>query len=241
MKKKILSVSLVAIILVIAITGASLAYLTNKQEQVNTFTSGNVKITLDESKVELDADGYVSATLTERTSAAQDYGKMYPGQEITKDPKITNVGSEKAYIAAKVTVTATDLEALIGSGYEHLLRIDEILSGGLVNASDTQKPSHPLAGTLPVYGDATYSIYQVMEAPGVHVFYIFIEDIMAPGASVTLFEKFTVPARWTNEDVLKVKDLNVTVTAYATQVQTFDDCLDAMVTAFPTDFPFVLP
>lgn len=238
MKKKILAICLVTIVAVMAITGASLAYLTDKEAQTNTFTSGNVDIKLDEAKVVLDNDGYISETLEERTEDDQDYGKLFPGQVITKDPTITNVGSEKAYVAAKITVTATDLESLIGTGYEGLLGINKMISGGLVKENDTMKQNHPLFGTLPVYGDDTYSIYQVKEEAGKHVFYVFIETIMAPYDSVTLFDTITIPSEWNNEEVAKVKDLSVTVDAFATQVQTFDDCLDAMTTAFADEFDF---
>ena len=156
MKTKILAICLVTIIAITAIAGASLAYLTDNETQTNTFTSGNVDIKLDETKVTLDADGYI-ASESGRTEANQDYGKMYPGQVITKDPTITNVGSEKAYIAAKITVTTGDagLEGLIGTGYQGLLGIQTMIGGGLINTADTMKPTHPLHGTLPVYGDAT--------------------------------------------------------------------------------------
>lgn len=44
MKRKILAVALVAILAIVAITGASLAYLTDKDEAVNVMTLGNVNI-----------------------------------------------------------------------------------------------------------------------------------------------------------------------------------------------------
>ena len=238
MKKKLLVAAIAVIMVVTAIAGTSLAYLTDKEAQTNTFTSGNVDIKLDETTVILDADGYICAEGERRTEGDQDYGKMFPGQVITKDPTITNVGSEKAYIAAKVTVSATNLEGLIGTGYEGLLGINQIISGGLVKENDTMKPTHPLFGTLPVYGDETYSIYQVKESATVHVFYIFIETIVAPEESVTLFEKLSIPAAWGNEEMKQIADLEITVDAYAVQVQTFVDCFDAMTTAFANDFAF---
>ena len=48
MKKKILAICLVAIVAVTAIAGATLAYFTDTDTQVNTFTVGNVKIDLFE-------------------------------------------------------------------------------------------------------------------------------------------------------------------------------------------------
>ena len=238
MKKKILALALVVVVAVTAIAGASLAYLTDTEDQVNTFTAGNVDIRLDESTVIIGEDGYITAVGERRTEEDQDFGKMFPGQVITKDPTITNIGSEKAYIAAKITVTATDLESLIGTGYEGLLGINQIISGGLVKENDTMKQDHPLFGKLPVYGDATYSIYQEKVDKNTHVFYIFIETIVKPGEEITLFDTITIPAEWDNAEMAKIADLKIHVEAFATQVQTFDDCFDAMTTAFPEHFDF---
>lgn len=47
-KKKIITLALVAIISVVAIAGASLAYFTDKDAKDNVFTTGKVDITLDE-------------------------------------------------------------------------------------------------------------------------------------------------------------------------------------------------
>ena len=239
MKKKILAIALVVCMAVVAIAGASLAYLTDKDDQVNTFTSGKVDITLDEAEVTLDEDGYIAEVLENRTSEDQDYGKMYPGQIITKDPTITvTEDSEKAYVAAKVTITATDLQSLIGIEGTDLIDINALASGGLMAEEFAEKAEHPLAGgVLPVFGNENYSIYQAKEGDA-YVLYIFIENIMAPGEAVTLFDTITIPTEWTNEQMALIVDLEIRVDAYAVQVQTFDDCFDAMTTAFANDFPF---
>jgi predicted ribosomally synthesized peptide with SipW-like signal peptide len=248
MKKKIIAICLAAIIAVTAIASTTLAYLTDKETQVNTFTSGNVDIKLDEKKVVLNEDGYISEVLDERTEEDQDYGKMYPGQVVTKDPTITNVGSEKAYVAAIITVTSDDLvtlEEIIGTGYEGLLGINEILSGGIIKENDTMKTDHPLHGVenLPVYGDDTYSVYQLpfIGRDGDIVeyqFYVFFENPLAHGESVVLFDTMTIDADWDNAEMAAFKNLKIKVDAYAVQVQTFDDCFDAMTTAFYNQFPF---
>ena len=56
MKKKILALSMCIALAAIAIVGASLAYFTDTKTANNTFTMGNVKITLDETNVN-DPDG----------------------------------------------------------------------------------------------------------------------------------------------------------------------------------------
>ena len=77
MKKKLVAGGLVAALAATAIGGATLAYFTDEEEAVNTFSVGNVDITLTESEwVESDA-------------------KLIPGRVIDKNPTITlEAGSE---------------------------------------------------------------------------------------------------------------------------------------------------
>lgn len=87
MKKKLLA-SVVAIALVACcVIGGTLAWLTDKTDPItNTFTVGNVDL-----------------TLTETTS---DY-KMVPGSTIAKDPTVTvTAGSEDCYVFVKVEKSA---------------------------------------------------------------------------------------------------------------------------------------
>lgn len=121
-KKKIVTLALVAIVAVMSIAGASLAYFTDAKTATNTFTMGNVAITLDEAPV--DEKGH--ATTGNRVSSIS-YGSaaVYPGAVLDKDPTVHNTGSNGAYIRAKVTVdnwatlktlyNSEDLTALVGS------------------------------------------------------------------------------------------------------------------------------
>lgn len=100
MKKKIVALSLVVALVAIAIVGASLAYFTDKDEAMNTFTVGKVDIKLDEAKV----DVYGNEIENEDRVQANEY-KLIPGHEYTKDPTVTvEEGSEPAYIRMLVSV-----------------------------------------------------------------------------------------------------------------------------------------
>ena len=107
MKKKIsiviCSIALVALIAV----GATLALFTDKAEIDNVVTMGNVQISLTE-------PGFVHEDNT--------ITNVMPGQEITKDPTITNDGDQDAYIRAKLTFTG--LEAADQALVEENLDID---------------------------------------------------------------------------------------------------------------------
>ena len=249
-KKKITTIVLLLAFLAIAVTGGTLAYFTDTDDATNTFTAGNVAIDLTEAKVEKDAKGnLIAAANGERNDVSgsdsidsiYDYGKIYPGQTIYKDPTIENTGSEDAYIAAKIIVNDGngDIEKLIGTGYNGLLGINEIVKGGYVKEHDTMKTYNGLA---PVYGDATYSVYQEVETltggDKNYVFYIFVEDPQETGDKVTLFDTIKIPSTWDNEEMAEMKELKIKVEAYATQAYGFDSCFNAMTAAFDEEFEF---
>ena len=89
MKKKILALALVVVLAVTAVTGATLAYFTDKDEATNTFTVGNVSIDLTEPK--WDEQG------------KEDAPEVYPGEALAKDPTVTNDGANPCFVRIKVT------------------------------------------------------------------------------------------------------------------------------------------
>lgn len=87
MKKKIVALCLCIALAVVAIGGATLAYFTDTKTATNTFTVGNVNITLTE---------------PEWTQNS----KLVPGTEIDKDPTVTVVkGSEECYVRILMTIS----------------------------------------------------------------------------------------------------------------------------------------
>ena len=95
MKKKITALCLCVALLAIAVVGASLAYFTDTDTKNNTFTVGNVDITLNEKN----ADG---------TDFTNDQ-KLYPGTKtqnnIAKIVTVTNnEGSEDAWLWAEIWI-----------------------------------------------------------------------------------------------------------------------------------------
>lgn len=96
MNKKLITAASIALAACVAI-GGTIAYLTDNASVKNTFTVGNVNISLQETEGESQAD-------SRQFSVA-------PGQTTPKDPKVwVESGSEKAYLFVKVentTKTAT--------------------------------------------------------------------------------------------------------------------------------------
>lgn len=111
---------LLCILCVVAIAAASvmgtLAYLTDRDAAVNTFTVGKVDITLDETKVgpdgkpvDEDNDGKPDERVQEN-----EY-HLLPGMEYTKDPMITMAeDSEKSFVRMILTVhNASAVQAIL--------------------------------------------------------------------------------------------------------------------------------
>lgn len=97
--KKVLALMLCAVLLVGASVAGTLAYLTSTDTVTNTFTVGNVTITLDESEV----DEYgVPVTPAATTDTGNEY-KLIPGHTYTKNPTI-HVGndSENCWLFVKI-------------------------------------------------------------------------------------------------------------------------------------------
>lgn len=234
MKKRIFTVALVVALLATCFAG-TFAYLTDTDEQTNTFTAGNVYISMDEAVVKKDeTTGNLVAT-DERTDEDQEY-HLFPGMTVTKDPTIKVEESEPAYVAAKVTVTG-DLYDLIGvEGYDNI-DIHKLASGGLITTDAAQETGWN--GLSMVYKTDACVIYQ--EADKVNntwVLYIFMNGPQAVGTQIELFNTLTIPAAWDNAEMTKINGMEILVQAFATQTNGFANCFEAITKAFPDNFTF---
>lgn len=93
--KKAIIAAVCAVMLVVGSVAGTMAYLTSTATVTNTFTVGNVAITLDE----LDVD---NSTDNEERDQANSY-KLMPGHTYTKDPTVhVGANSEDCYLFVKV-------------------------------------------------------------------------------------------------------------------------------------------
>lgn len=112
MKKKILVACLCVALAVLTVAGTTLAYLTSHDTVTNTFTVGNVAITLDEKDVD-------NSTPNANRDKANAYLLM-PGKKYEKDP-IVHVAntSENSWIFVKVENGISAFEAAtVEGGYK---------------------------------------------------------------------------------------------------------------------------
>lgn len=118
MKKKITAIALVVCLVAVAVVGGSLAYFTDEEKATNTFTVGNVDITLTEPKWDVE-----KATLI-------------PGREIAKDPTITvKETSQRAYTFLKVQLSEDFMKLLqtyYGENFDFATNYAEVVGDWIV-------------------------------------------------------------------------------------------------------------
>ena len=111
-KSKVLALTLCAALLVATTVLGTLAYLTSQASVTNTFTVGQVVITMDETKVNTDG---TPAAPAERVTANTYH--LIPGRTYTKDPIIhVDAASEDCYLFVKVENGIAAYEAAATSG-----------------------------------------------------------------------------------------------------------------------------
>lgn len=226
-KNKIFRIAMAALLVVLSIAGTSMAYFTDVQEATNVFTAGNVDITLTEAKVVKNATTGNIEVVTGGDAGRVDavnfdygttYGGLFPGQSIYKDPTITNVGSETAYVGAIVTIKNNDANANIATELTQSAITGFITglteSGKVVNYADIKT------------GDVTTG----------YTVYILFNDAVAKNGTAKLFSGIEIPEEWDNDEMANCKGLNIIVKAYATQKAGFTDAVTAIKAAFPTEW-----
>ena len=189
-----------AVLLVCISIGATVAYLTSKDTVVNTFTVGNVTIELDEAKVNTEGTPVNPAERTDANSY-----KLLPGHTYTKDPTVTvKAGSEKSYVKMTVTFSkASQLDAIFAPTGADMTSI--FVGYDSTNWLDKGNTENTTANTR------TYEFW-------------YKEPVEAPTADVkldALFDQIVVPGNITNDQLATIKDMTITVNAYAIQADGF--------------------
>lgn len=125
-KSKALLLSLCAVMLVAASIFGTLAYLTDTDTVANTFTVGQVGITLDEADV--NTDGTYVTDKDDRVDANEYH--LMPGHEYIKDPTVhVDANSEDSWIFVKVENGLSAFEAASVDGdYQNIT--DQIIANG---------------------------------------------------------------------------------------------------------------
>ena len=245
-KLNILAIALIACVAIIAAAGGSLAYFSDTREMTNVFTVGNVYISLTEAAVKDDGTGnLVEDTASPRVEGVaidstenvyHNYGMLFPGKVMHKDPTIENVGADEAWIAAKIILTDGDGNINNLFGYENSEQIDirSLLSGALLSETVHFGVWNGIEEVS--YNDRYAMIQSADAANGVYEFYFYIHESMASGESMELFDTMFIDPEFSNAQMQELANLEITVQAFAVQTFGFADCYSAMHSAFPDHF-----
>ena len=263
MKKKIMKIlklvsespklRLTALILAItvmtsAIISGSLAFFTDSKESDTVFTSGNVYIELSEAAIMADGTGNLIAdTAADRIYGSEidssgfgvvhDYGYVFPGQTIYKDPTIKNIGNSDAWVAAKIIIEdgAGDIHRLFSYSDDNSdIDIERLLSGGLL---DEEVHVGDWNGIEDVCYNENYAMIQhSSHIDGVYEFYFIMLRPLEKDESIMIFDTLFMNEFFGNSEMQEFRELKLTVQAFAVQKFGFSSCLDAMNGAFTEHF-----
>lgn len=209
---KVLVVVLCAILLVVGSVMGTLAYLTDRQAVVNTFTVGDVDIKVDETPVTPDGE-----PIPDEDRVEENEYHLIPGQSYTKDPTMTVLkGSEESYVRMMVTINCiSELRAIFGEDFLPHEFIEGKDSNIWVYESTVEN------------GDNTVT-YEFRYHTTVDAFEATEDVVLEP-----LFTKINVPGEITGEQLATIADLEIRVEGHAIQTLSFDTA-DAAWAAFDT-------
>ena len=199
-KSKALLLTLCAVLLVAASMLGTMAYLTSTDEVKNTFTVGQVKITLDEAQVNGDGkpinkDGKVVTDLAGAERVKANSYKLLPGHEYKKDPTIhVDANSEDCFLFVKVENEIADIEK---AGTEVA---EQMAKNGWVTVEGQTKVYVYVGKTTGATNPAT----------------------VQAGTNVDVFEKLAIDGNVDNNTLNGYAGKTIKVTAYAVQKDGFE-------------------
>ena len=196
MKKK-WTIAAVLVLVVALLAVGTWAYFSAVGRADNVITMGSVKLALH------DEDG--SGRVTENTY------NVYPGLIVDKDPTVTNVGSNDAWIRAKIVVKAN---------------MEQLNQLGLIEAAN-DATGEKLAKVFKLGAGWSYTGNVIMGEDGTFTFVMKYADKLAPNAATPVFTQVTIPG----ETVVDSFNFNINVVAEAIQADGFTTW-DAAFAAF---------
>ncbi len=207
MKKRVFIVAL-AICLIATISLGTLAYFTDAKFLTNYFAVAGIEDPTDPDET-INPDDLFSMKLDEtdiansgqRTEAGNTYTDIMPGSVLVKDPTVTNTGKYDQWVRVIVTITdATDWMAVCAEEHNAITDLTNIFAGHDETKWTVDKDAIAYdaeADTL------TYTYY--------------LNNKLAPEASVTLFSQVTIPVTFTVEDMAALSTFQMIIRSEAIQ------------------------
>lgn len=202
--RKSLILAACAIMLVCATIAGTLAYLTSTDSVKNTFTVGNVSITLDEAPV--DEEGHKTASERVQTNTY----KLLPGKAYDKDPRVTvKAESEDCYVFVTVTNGISEIES---------------------DAEDYTSIAMQMKnyGWAQVPGNTGVYYYNGEKATNGVIAYTASADVTLP-----VFDNFAIKDGVKGNELKNYNGKTIEVTAYAIQAEGFETVEEAWAEGKP--------
>lgn len=235
--------SLVLLVLfVVMFVSVTLAYFSDTSRVEAVFTAGNVKIALTESQVKRDAAGNLvkdpdlpPIVGSGAEEIVREFGMIYPGMTVFRDPTVENIGDEAEWLAAKVTVYGDVGEVLAYPGYDEI-DIGLLLSGGLLEGAPIIQTWNGIENAW-VWDD--HVMFQAADkANKTYEFYFLMLQPVQPEHSVTVFDTISFSEELNGTYMQYFDNLKIRVQAYGVQTSQLGSCFEAMTRAFPEHFEF---
>lgn len=212
MKKKIFAIALAVMLFVLAIAGSSVAYFTDTEKATNVFTAGDVDIQL--TYTDIDSNVKVSDEETTQGPINLTTEGVYPGQTISVNATIKNVGTEEAYVGAIITLSEMgSVITEVGDDSDNIPVAVKNFITGLYTDADVKYVTDTTAGTITVY---------VLKAT----------KLAAETGSCVIIEDVVIPTTWDNKEMAEFNEFTLDIKAYATQVKGFGSSTEAIKAAF---------
>lgn len=209
MKKKNLVACLCVALAVLTIAGTTLAYLTSQDTVTNTFTVGNVKITLDEAEVDaagkpINKEGAVVTDLAAANRVTGNSYKLIPGHTYTKDPTVTvKAGSEESYVRMLVTVAFG--KKLTDDRLD--TNLDNIFTGYSTDWVRSAKKIDTVENKTVITYEYRYNTT--------------VSTGNADNKLPALFTGIAIPGIWTGDDLAELGSIKIDIVAQAIQADGF--------------------
>ena len=159
-KKMVIMLASLALVLCTAIGGTLAWLITETAPVVNTFTYGDINITLEETDNNKDGDNDPNTNTY----------PMVPGQSITKDPKVTfKANSEDAWLFVKLEKVNNFDDFMtyeIASGWTALDNVDGVYYREVSKAAQDAEFTVIKDNTVTVKGEVTKEMLNALDANG---------------------------------------------------------------------------
>ena len=196
-KRKILTLALAVCLTAILAIGGTIAYFTDQDSAINTFTMG-AGVSIDLFEHDDDGDEVDGRT----------YSGVVPGVTYPKDPTVRNDGESSAWIRVNATLTNYDLFRAVAA-LHGVTDLSAIFGG-----HDESKWTRAAITEDATADSVTYSYYyNAVLAPG---------EVSAP-----LFTDVTIPGAFTGSDLEDLSSFEIRVTADAIQRDPFTSAAEA--------------